>query len=878
MKKSVYLVLGISFLIFISGCLSVVSDAGGYADEYLTEFDYVSAASPEDLCKEGFCKCFVCKNGTGWLWPKRSLVGGECMFVDDCNQEKYEDFSDPAGGSDYFSQTFLIGAGPSFADFGDANLYCHDSLNMAVHWLLGDERNGYDRPDVGRTICMLGLDIIPVYVLYSDSENIDVSRTREIAHSFGDAYTYTGNTLQGPVGPVIITTEFEYNATKPGVVDAVVDQIHAINEECNDIHADPPRINCFVAVAPRIGDTEALDAVMSRVDDNEVHMLAYGINSNYANRTRCNGQFMREDAARFSRYALYNYSIPTVIPYILFDSGSVSPDGCAMTDSGVADAYGSFFPNGVQHLMDAGVIGISLYDFNTSTFGGDPLGCVDCAVGSSNDRMNAWFGGCQKFVSISSDIPSGGMPIIFPNESGGYCDYGSQMDSIFHMWRDVEAGQDFSSTIEHEVEVPEREDALFRCDACLTQSNKSLFDYFPVLEEFAPDGFPTAHSELCPGCTEPATCYIYPQIDYYASKESIDPMLMRAIIWAESNFNTCSQTKICRVPGTDGCLNGKYSASYNEMHDPSGVCDEHLQSITAPDFNPSIAETDDQTPSWRFAGSGLTQVMEPPYTFWPAEYSPTGEDGEYWYEFQRREYDEITNPDGRRVNLEGASQCAEEFNPFNASHAICRGSQKMGGIIQRGRAWVDEIEHDYCTIAGDASEREILAAFYAIYAYTGVLVSGYDNEFECAYHDNMLDCYAEGYCELKQAQRICEARDPSDPHGCGSECTAVGGSCIVSSDFECRNANDYMAFSLCKMKLHGLVTEENQQIEVSSTAGFKKLAMYQYLKDNCPNNYCPPYERLVSDLGLDINDPERVNPDFDPNNPYSIYGEPEEGE
>ena len=870
MQKAIYLVLGIISLILTSGCLSVVSDAGGYAEDYIDELKYVSAASPDDLCKDGYCKCFVCEDGIRWLLGKRSLVGGQCMFVDGCDEETYTEFTDSASSSDYFIQTFLIGAGPSFSDFGEANRLCHDSLNMAVHWLTGDERKAYDKPDVGRTICMLSVDVIPVYILYSDSENIDVGRTGEIAESLGDAYTYTGSNLQGPVGPVILTTEFEYNATKPGVVDAVVEQIRTINAQCNDIHADPPEINCFVAVAPKIGDVEALDAVMSRVDKNEVHMLAYGINSNYAERTRCNGQFMREDAEKFSRYALYTYSIPTVIPYVLFDANSEYNEGCVMSESDITSAYASFFPTGIEHLMDAGVIGISIYDFNTSTFGGDPLGCRDCAVGSDSRWVNAWFGGCQKFVSISDDTQSAGVPIIFPNESGGYCDYGSQMDQVFHMWRDVPAGSDFSSPIDHTLVEPSSENVIFRCDACLTQSNKSIFEYFPVLENFEPEGFPSAHSELCPGCEDPATCYIYPQIDYYASKDNIDPMLMRAIIWAESNFNTCSAARVCLVPGTEGCLDGKYSSGYNEMHDPSGVCEEHLQSITAPDFNPSTAETDDQTPIWRFAGLGIMQVMEPPYTYWPAEYSPNGEDGEYWYEFARREYEPITNPGGRRVNLEGARECSEEFNPFNATHGICMGAKKLEGTIQSGREWVDRMG-DHCTLANDESEREILAAFYGIYKLTGIMVPGYDDSFECSVHDNMLDCYVEGYCELKHAETGCATLDSS---ACSSDsrCTVSGGECRPSSDYECRgSSSDYMTYSLCKMKLHGLVSSDNQQIKLSSTAGYKKLAAYQYLKENCPNNYCPPYERMVNDWGVDASNPEMVNPDFDPSNPYGVY-------
>jgi len=274
---------------------------------------------------------------------------------------------------------------------------------------------------------------------------------------------------------------------------------------------------------------------------------------------------------------------------------------------------------------------------------------------------------------------------------------------------------------------------------------------------------------------------------------------------------------------------------------------------------------------WRFAGLGIMQVMEPPYTFWPGEYSPTGENGQYWYEFERREYDEFLNPDGRRPNVDASIACSEDFNPFNATHGICMGATKLEGTLQSGRVWVKEMEDRYhCKLAKDTSEWEILAAFYGIYKLTGIMVSGYDESYECSGYGNMLDCYAAGYCNLKHAETLCGAYSVSDCTS-GPSCAVRGGVCRPDSSHECRDAPDYMAYSLCKMKLHGLVSSDNEQIKLSSTAGYKKLAATQYLKDNCPNNYCPPYERLINDLGIDANNPEFVNPDFDPNNPYGIY-------
>ena len=873
MKKTFFerLIIGIALFLIVSGCVEVISEVSEYSDEYVHDekmgLDYMAATSPEDLCKMGFCECFVCRNGTSWFLFKTSLAGGQCMFDKECNKETFDDYRKP--GSEYGPRYFMIGTGPTFADWGAANNYCNEGLTMAVHWLIGDASRPYNLPDLAQTHCLLQNGVIPVFVLYSKGEDIDIERTAEIARILGnDARVLTMGRLDGAIGPVIITTELEYDGNDPEEVDKVVEQIKVINDVCNNYVDDPsnPEINCFVAVAPKMGNKTALDAVMNHpnLDRKHVHLLAFGINSHYDNGT-CDGTRMRLQANEFARYGLYNYSLPSVIPYVLFDANTKDMTGeCYWNESEVQDGYSDFFPKGVNELLGAGVIGVSLYDFNTSITGDDPLKCHDCALGKRDDRLASWYGGCQKFIAITATQQSGHMPIIFPNESGGYCDYGVQDDSIFHMYRDQQ-GQEFYLPTVHKLSTPVYDEPMIKCDACIIQTNKSASDYFEIIEDYHRD-VNSLNAEIkeewCPDCEDPAVCYIFPQIDHYASIFSIDPMFMRAIVWTESGFDPCAMAKVCRDSMSEGCLDGKYPAGYNEMYDPDGKCD------TTAEFADDAHE---ERPEWRFAGLGLFQVMESPYTFWPGEV--------YDDMFDAVKYDEDTRPGGRRENIDGAKACSETFNPFNPSDAACMGGRKLSGTFTKSKEWVDKYNKnedcpDLFGIGDDTSKRDILAAFVAAYRYTGAWSDGYD-----PYCDDKkpVECWADAYCNVTATKCVLESGSCVNVEG-PLGCKLSGGRCVPDDDCQDKVGDDkernFLAYSHCIIEDHEITDK------LSIYAGFKKLGAYDTLTENCPNNYCPPWKKTAELLGMNIEDEKgiAVDENFDPDDPYAIYGEPSEEE
>jgi hypothetical protein len=385
-----------------------------------------------EQCKIGSCYCFVCKNGTNLFGTMTNYVGGRCYFETNCTKTRAANLSSNKETPDLSIRQFMIGQGPTFSDFSAANPYCSHRLSMAVQWLVATNESPYTLPDPSRVMCFLSKDIIPVYVLYSNGEDINDTRAKKIAEILGTEGDdlFMGKLSSGPVGPVIVVTEMDFNESD---ADKVANQVKAINDACNNRQQD--EVYCMVAVAPKINDFKALDAVMAKVDKDEVDFVAFGVNGNYVQ--SCEGPKIMNQVLNFSQYSLYKYGKPTVIPYIMFDTqGSDIGNTCTWSESKMMSAYSSFFPRGILSLQERGVIGVAPYSFNSTSYGvSNPLKCIDCAVGKNEQRLKSWYSWCQSFTNItrklptgaSTSHPSGMLTTIFPNESGGSCDHNAQI-------------------------------------------------------------------------------------------------------------------------------------------------------------------------------------------------------------------------------------------------------------------------------------------------------------------------------------------------------------------------------------------------------------------------------------------------------------------
>ncbi len=859
MRKIICLAI---FLILLSGCMDVIGSSSDYRNEYSKYLSKrIAADSEAEECRLGNCTCMICQNKSYFFSIWSSFAGGKCFFHHPCNETEFENYNRGVYGNDYASRNFMYGAGPSFFDFGESNKYCNGKQTMAVHWLTGSEGRDYDLPDAGRAMCMLQKEVIPVYVLYSGGENIDAGRSYSIGEELGrKASEVTMGRITGSAGPVIITTEINYELDD---VDKIVEQIYQLNYGCNN---HPPNdIKCFVALAPKIGDKEALDAVMNELGNNKdyVQMLAFGIDSHYSNES-CNvggSKGLGRMAEDFAAYGLYEYGLPSVVPYVLLDQGTVDPiTECIWDERAVTEGYKYFFPSGSITLRDVGVIGIAPYSFNSSQWGGDPLKCNDCDIAANLKRLESWYGGCQRITKIAELQQGGGYAIVFPNESGGNCNYVTQTDYFGSLYKDSPGMDILTDPV---TPLEELENITWRCDACIA-NGQDLYELYPVLKKYEDNKDEYKWVSRIINGVENGKCEAYPEINYYSSRSNVDPMLVRGVIQMESNWNPCSVS--CAGRGgmggefitadgrTKNCVGGKYSVGYDEIHDPDhvyyedkGYC-EDLPALANP-ANPG---------DYRFLAMGIMQIMNSPYSYWPVDEGGTGMYEDFFLDARDR---------GRTENVDAARFCSEEFNPFNASHNICRGTAQLGGVMQNGSVnWMNDAEarckgktRGRVTDPFHRSDRrreEVMKAFVSTYMLSGVWKSKSLDIPACG-NQEWGDCLADYYCEAIDLYEIslgCKELAPGVYHkGCVGEGEPDKSKCYdICWDTRSPTRCNFIEFVDCMVDRRELLGE------LSADAGLKKIFAYNYYNQNCNNSFCPPYRQWEDDPVV----MSKINPDM----------------
>ncbi len=843
------LLLFIALSIIVAGCLQNVQGSGQYTDEYVQEFRPLAISDPAEIenCEMGNCWCMICENGSGWWGFRRSLVGGHCFFEKECTSQVFDEMNagtyDPSGtsepGSSFRLWHFMIGQGPSFADFGDANGYCNDKLSMAVQWLLGDAETPYDKPDAGRAVCLLDKEVMPVYVLYSNGENIDLDRSEEIGQILatqGDRYT---DFTTGRVGPVIITTEIDFNYSD---VDRIIAQIEAINRGCrNDRTSD--ELNCMVAVAPKMGDTASLDAVLDQANSS-VDLVAFGINGHTVNiQSACGspGSEIMTQAREFAGYALYTWDKPSVIPYVMFDSAGTDVDAsCEWSEYKMTTAYSRFFPYGVMTLQKKGVIGVAPYSFNSTTVGAvNPLNCNNCGLGATEARLRSWFGGCQAFTAVAQKTAGGGREaayqipgnlLVIPSRQGSSCDYNSDATA---MLRNVQFGysilnKDFFNPQQPPLlETTDEYQSKIRCDACLTQE---LANPYPILEQG--------------GLFRESYCTDYEEVEYWASRRSIDPMLVRAFMVTESGFDECAVAIVSQSgPGFaeagEWGFAGTYAQGFDYMVDPrkeaglAEFCD-------LPDELPDDEGGDTQI---RFNGLGLMQVIVGPTTFWNGTHHPSGEDGRH----ASRQNSRLT-PEGF---YPAALSCSQEFNPFNSTHNICMGTFIMREALDDARSWVST--HMGAQTEGRVDDStNVLIGYVAAHMYLGDWTGNNfaQEDVFCrggSYAGSNSACWLYGSGLSRNVnQAFCEEQWDEEEE----ETDQCKGDGEPNNEYPfCYGYSDLISFISCKIG--------------DKDTALQKMQTYYRLRDGCEASHCPDWKHLnaaIGDRALTERDPPIRNP------------------
>ena len=798
-------VLVLAFLAFgmlaAPGCLSSIAGTGSseFSQDYRNSLQQYAIYDEKQIqdCKLGVCICMPCKNRTAWFGFLTSYAGGSCRFQKNCTPEVFNRLVNKTLTPAESPHQFMIGQGYSFSDWGDANPYCGNRLDMAVQWLVGSNSTNYSLPDPERAMCLLDKGIMPVYVLYSNGKAVNYAQTRKIAELLGKkgpSVTPAGALIMGgggPVGPVIVTTEMDFNSSSPDFVQNVTKQIDAINNGCQNKRTggSDEEIHCFVALGIQMGDYEGLKKIMDALPDKkQVDLVAFGVNAHTVNLTGsrdayCNPDYVFQQALKFARYSLYNYSKPTVMPYVMLDAaGTDGYNSCNWTEIKMTEGYSSLFSTWLLPLQKAGVIGIAAYDFNSSQFGlGNPLGCLDCSLGKNGNRMRSWFGPCRSYKLLSAKYPAGDNMIVFSNESGGTCDYSLNPMGIFQM-----AYGSYANAITPDLTPPNA--TLVRCDSCVNENYT-----FPL-------------GGLTPSFAGKEYCTKYPVLDFYSSKRNLDPMLVRAIVLAEApGFDPCAAACVSLTP-RGGCLQECYGKAYDYVPDPEGICHNADQP---------------KQQGVRYCGLGLMQILEPPYTFWPAALRSDNTPGQYYTGYPNDQlYLEALNKGRSGLIAEAKAECSDRFNPFNVSHAACFGTYKFARNLDTAKGIVSA--NTLKLGAGDPNTQRIYAYYLALHFYRGDRIGGTYDEYEQTTTPGWIDDFA---AKKQYTEEFCARPENKDSTGCTQR--------LVD---KCYGETDFIKF-VRKCKFEDLGKPDY---------GSRVLSYYLGLTQNCDNAVCPSWKRLQS--------------------------------
>jgi hypothetical protein len=822
--------------ILLSGCLTNLSGSNKYTKKYSSDLQSVAIYDEGQIteCKLGECFCFACENTSRWFGFKRSMAGGHCRWVSACTSNEFYKLANQKD-KDYENfgpRPFMIGQGYSFSDFSEANGWCGNRLDMSVQWIIGSNTSNYSDVDPDRATCMLDMDVMPVYVFYSNSTNANPTRIGEVVNILSQGG-------KGGVGPIVVTTEIDFNKSKQDMLSNISLQIKEINTVCKNerpyVDGKPDHNNtklyCLVALAPKMGDIESVNSILLDPETNKnVDLIAFGINGNTANlsdnRDRyCDPNLVYEQALAFAKFSLYNHSKPTIIPYILFDSKGTDATGkCNWSEAKMVKGYSTFFKTQLIPLQKAGVIGIAPYDFNASAFAlNNPLGCSDCSLGKTKERMAAWFSSCRIYKMVGDNFLGGDNMIVFSNASGGAaaCDY-NVGGSLFQM----QYGRYFNAIT---PELKPKNDTLFRCDACVSEDVD----------------FPDTTTKVQSVGKDSKYCKDFPAFEHYAGMRNLDPMYMRAIAMSESvGFDPCSAAKVFPDKGIDtGCYDKGYD--YVPDPDPGSICKNEE----------STEKLQNGDPSYRYCALGLMQTLVPPYEFWPYEYysqhdpDTIFEHGPYYEnKLTATEEDQLyrvakeKDRSGEGYIQDIINECSPKFNPFNASHSICFGTFHFQGNFEIAKGFVtDSVAAELK--ADTPGKRKMLTYHIAANFYRGGrskgTIRGWMAEFS-AQSDLGSETYLDGLTQADREETLNKIKADPDCYG-NPDFVSFVRMCIFKK-------NKYKVWR----DENNIPNNEDHPPYYGDYAS-KVLGYYLGLTENCQRASCPSWKQVRE--GACTNDP-----------------------
>lgn len=720
---------------------------------------------------------------------------------------------------------FMIGMGPSFGDLTLANPYCENRMTMAVKWLSGDPLNNYvdsyPIPDPSVASSCLDRKITPVYVLYSASKNIDVTRAIAIADKLKDS------------GPAIIVTEIELDKTaSTNAVSKIQQQLNGMKNACK---------NCLIALGVQMkygsmtkgakGETDytIIDEIFSDTEAKKnTDLVAFGINSKtYLG--DCKSAAIFYDASDFAQQIWYKYKKQSIIPYMLFEpedatSSNPTAGGCFWNQNIIDDAttksldqvtnpYVGFFSN-IELLASSGVIGAAPYSFSNSSY--NPLNCKNCQIGINKQRTSAFFDWCTSYVTDLQKNPAMTRAGVIKSERGATCLIGAEIGSWFTRQYN-----------ENYIGGPELKDPFkakgfsLSCSDCIIDSKAGLPGQAKstYIWQVPSSSLPDIPSIASVGGS---ICNAFPEIESMAAEASgssgslstddtsFDAMLVRSIIYYESSFDPCAASK------PDITSNNAACNFRNERNIKTGLSQDVL---TISEYNTincqnaiATGGTLPQLPSnKKYCAYGLMQVIENPYTY---GLTSSTED-----------------------NL--AQSCApqnELFNPFNTTQNICLGTKKLASMMIAAKSTTQTFTSQ-TGIALTSAETKIYNAYFALHNYAGDLA-------------NVRSSFSRFASQVNYCQRN------ADPTYCIQD---ANNNWIPKAGNYCVEINDFIQYyKLCAapkirpdltLDYSGPYAPGNYQSD-RDDVGYSRLLMYRALIEKCSNSACLDSTLIQSASGL----------------------------
>ncbi len=581
MKKFVPVALAFA-LMFAFGCTQseFQQSIGGLVGELGPANFTINVSEDIGNFSNGTCMAMLCQNVTPQfpynIFYDSSLKGGNCSFLP-CNETQYND-TITGKYTGVSVRLFMFGAGQSFLPFADANVYCNNSMKMSVKWLIGTNYSTYPMAKKERAECFLDKNVIPTYILYSNFTNINATRAGEIAANLNGA------------GPAIIVSEADLDNSNASNYPLVKNEIITMKAKC-------PK--CLIALGIKLNGSSEYNVTQELFRDSafmqSVDIVAYGVNSHYF--SECNPDLLLWYAVNYSKFLLFNYTKPSLISYALFDAGNSSDGSCRWYNETVGNGYSELYAD-VGTFAGNGIIGASLYSF----YGIGPFQCEDCAFMDPNSatcspsgynpvqlnpRFFNYMGFCQAYYSGIGENISGIMPPVFSNGSNN-CNYAFNSNILRYL---NVSDTEIKPLVPYQITASK---PFFQCAGCT--GNGTIPTEFKAV--------PTPSTSQC-------TDY-KPSIEIAADNFDMDPALLRAAVWQESNFNKCA---VSYVPKSNMNCN---PLNLTDIPDPDPKCpctfaqqDLYTDPASANPVSPCTATGTGEV--CKPCAFGLAQVIEYPW-------------------------------------------------------------------------------------------------------------------------------------------------------------------------------------------------------------------------------------------------------------------------